>query len=151
MEPGALQEIDFLKTRHPDSSSLAIAEAAVRRGLRVDGRTPSKYRKIAVEFLTSSGRAIVSFGNTRVFCAVSGEIVESSERPGEGFFLHVEMAPFTSHSYEPGKMNEQELFISHYIERAFKETGALDVESLCISNGKHVSFSAALMNQGLAH
>ncbi|EKX73083.1 3' exoribonuclease family, domain 1 containing protein [Theileria equi strain WA] len=134
------KDIDFVQNRFSDTSTLLIGERALLNGIRIDGRQLDSYRNINIEFIGPPGSVIISFGNTTVFSSVCAEVVEpNSERPNEGFlFFNAELMPLTSGLYEPGKASELEQNISCFIESVFKESGSLNLESLCITSGKHV-------------
>ncbi|GIX65924.1 3' exoribonuclease family, domain 1 containing protein [Babesia caballi] len=140
MKPPNIEQLDFLLLTESDNATLAIAQRALHKAVRIDGRRLVQSRNVGIEVLQPPGHVIVSFGNTKVFAAVAAEIVEPNpERPNEGILsFHVEISPMCSNSYEPGRQTEQELEIAYAIEKVFKESGAVDVESLCIAAGTYV-------------
>lgn len=140
MASPVIEDIDFLLLPSSTRSTIAICRSALHKGVRVDGRSIKEFRNIDIELLRKPGHAIVSFGNTKVFVAISAEVVAPNlERPNEGVIsFNLEMSPMCSKSYEPNRQTDTEKKMCHTIEKVFKDSGAVDVESLCISAGKYV-------------
>ncbi|XP_065178839.1 exosome complex component RRP45-like isoform X2 [Sycon ciliatum] len=101
---------------------------------RLDGRGIYDYRKISINLGHERGHAEVAIGNTRVLCQVSAEVVKpSGNRPTEGvLYFNVELSPMASASFEAGRSSPQSVQLSRYLEHAVKDSGAVDVETLCI-------------------
>ncbi|UKJ87590.2 exosome complex exonuclease [Theileria orientalis] len=133
-------EIDFIQNISPDVSTLLIGQECLKRGLRIDGRSLDSHRHVSIEFNGSPGSVTISFGNTVVFCCISQEIVDPNfERPNEGFlYFNVELSPFTSENYDPGKTSDSENNLIYFLENIFKESSFLDLETLCVTSGKEV-------------
>eukprot|EP00371_Babesia_bovis_P000533 XP_001609180.1 3' exoribonuclease family, domain 1 containing protein [Babesia bovis T2Bo] len=140
MKPPSIEHIDFLRSAVVDTYTHELVGNALLVGKRLDGRTSIQPRKIHVEQLANPGNVIVSLGDTIVFVAVSSEIVPPNvEHPTEGIVtFSVELSPMCSLNYEPGKASDVEQEISYAIEKIYKDSGIIDVESLCIVSRKHV-------------
>ncbi|CDR97909.1 3' exoribonuclease family, domain 1 containing protein, putative [Babesia bigemina] len=137
----SIQHIDFLQLPEADTSTVKIGETLLHAKCRIDGRGVNQCRSLRVKTYSKPGHVYLSLGNTDVFVAVNGEISEPNlERPNEGTLaFYVEVAPMCSQVYEPGRQTEHELQILQILEKAFKDSGAVDVESLCIVVGRYVS------------
>nr|BAN65041.1 3' exoribonuclease family, domain 1 containing protein [Babesia bovis] len=140
MKPPSIEHIDFLRSAIVDTHTHELVGDGLLVGKRLDGRTLMQPRKIQVEQLAIPGSVVVSLGNTIVFVPISSDIVlPNVEHPTEGVFtFSVEFSPMCSLNYEPGKASEVEQEISYAIEKIYKDSGIIDVESLCIVSRKHV-------------
>jgi exosome complex component RRP45 len=113
---------------------------ALRKNLRVDGRGPFDSRPVAYRFGPGDGTCEVSLGSTRVLAVVSASLEPpSGGRGNEGSVtIHVEFSPMASPNFEQGRPGEEASELAVLLERAVRETGAVDVESLCVLAGKRV-------------
>ncbi|KAK9460126.1 ribosomal protein S5 domain 2-type protein [Lipomyces oligophaga] len=116
-----------------------IESTFVRRalvdGIRLDNRSLSQVREIGIKFSTSEyGVVDVHIGQTRVIVRISAEVTQPRpERPYDGIFLiSSEISPMAVPTYDTNKKTEEELVISRIIEKSIRQSGALDLESLCI-------------------
>ena len=113
---------------------------ALADGVRVDGRRPFDTRDLAISCGAGAmgGHVEVQLGLTRVLANVSAEAVEPfPDRPAEGFFqLNVAFSPMASPTFEPGRLNtDANNEITRMVERALRDSRAVDTESLCIVSG----------------
>jgi exosome complex component RRP45 len=105
---------------------------AVHAGLRVDGRKLAAMRKLECDLL-GNGVALVQLGNTKVLCGVSAEIgpPTHASRGAEGVLgVFVDFAGVL-HEGKQRHTNSQ-LQTAALIESNIRESGAVDLESLCI-------------------
>ncbi|CEP03894.1 3' exoribonuclease family, domain 2 containing protein [Plasmodiophora brassicae] len=107
------------------SSALALPSPQ-----RIDGRRPFDQRNVSISFPGSRGYSLVQVGRTRVSSRVTAELVEPPlERPTEGsirFFVDFANDKTASAT------------ISNIIEKCIRDSGAVDVETLCVLAGKRV-------------
>ena len=117
-----------------------ILRALRENELRVDGRGPLDVRRTAYQFGPRDGQCEVTLGQTRVLAVVSATLEQpSGGRSNEGSVsINVEFSPMASPNFEPGRPGEEASEVAVVLERAIRETGAVDVESLCVLAGKHV-------------
>jgi exosome complex component RRP45 len=82
----------------------------------------------------------VTMGETRVLAVVSAKLEPpSGARSNEGTVtINVEFSPMASPNFEPGRPGEEASELAVVLERAIRETGAVDVESLCVLAGRRV-------------
>eukprot|EP01132_Coremiostelium_polycephalum_P002139 gene2139-2637_t len=97
-------------------------------------------RSLKIQFGKSYGSVEVQLGRTRVYTAITSEIVEPKpERPNEGFYLfNTDISPMSNVTIDPNRPNPLEGEISRIIEKGLKESKAIDTESLCIVSGYKV-------------
>ncbi|KAJ4461756.1 putative Exosome complex component RRP45B [Paratrimastix pyriformis] len=114
--------------------------AALKEGIRVDGRAPTEPRDVSFSFPHERGHAEVKMGNTRVLACISAEILAPyPDRPNEGILsFTTDFSPMASPAFEPGRSSERGIEISRVVERGIRETRAINMESLCILAGEKV-------------
>uniref|UniRef100_A0A7S0YRU4 Uncharacterized protein n=1 Tax=Polytomella parva TaxID=51329 RepID=A0A7S0YRU4_9CHLO len=116
---------------------------------RLDGRKPYDFRKIGFKFSLDGSTATISLGNTRVMTVVTASLeAPSVGRPMEGMArFNVELSPMASPAFEPyggglgfGSRRQADISneIVRVVERVVKDSGALDLESLCVVSGRSV-------------
>eukprot|EP01069_Polyplicarium_translucidae_P003181 Polyplicarium_translucidae@DN2235_c1_g1_i1.p1 len=116
---------------------------ALREGVRIDGREPNQFRTVEVGCL-KGGEVEVKFGETRVLCAVSSEVVvPHSHRPQEGFLhFNVEFGPIASAAFQlptvSCRSNDAAQKLATVLEQLLRASKAVDTESLCIVSGESV-------------
>ncbi|OMO81779.1 hypothetical protein CCACVL1_12223 [Corchorus capsularis] len=133
---------------------------ALQSEIRIDGRKPYEYRKIAIKFgrqvLASfinlpifvfsstqnreDGSSEVQLGQTRVMGIVTAQLVQPyRDRPKEGILsIFTEFSPMADPSFETGRPGELAVELGRTIDRGLRESRAVDTESLCILAGKFV-------------
>lgn len=76
----------------------------------------------------------VCLERTSVLAQVSCSVTQpKSVRPNEGLlFINVELGPMASVNYEAGRSSEDTIKLNRILERAFKDSRCVDLESLCI-------------------
>ncbi len=110
---------------------------------RIDKRGFFEYRKIQINkniIPKAEGSAEVILGNTRVIAGVKMDIGEPfPDTPDEGVLMtNAEFVPLASSEFEPGPPNENAIEVARVVDRAIRESGAIDTKSLCIEPGKKV-------------
>ncbi|XP_015371670.1 PREDICTED: exosome complex component RRP45-like isoform X2 [Diuraphis noxia] len=108
-----------------DCEKTFILEAASQK-IRLDGRKKDEYRPLKIEFGIDWGNCLVTLGCTRVFAQVSCEIYQpNNSRPNEGVLqISAELAG-------DDKLNDLTK-INQVLERFYKDSKCIDLESLCI-------------------
>ncbi|KYR00615.1 putative exosome complex exonuclease [Tieghemostelium lacteum] len=108
---------------------------------RIDGRGMFDIRGIEITFGKSYGMVEVQLGKTRVYTAITYEIVEPKpERPNEGFYIfNTNISPMSNVLVDPSRPNQSsESELGRIIEKGLKESRAIDTEALCIISGSKV-------------
>ena len=116
---------------------------AMREGYRTDGRKFNETRRLimTVDRATTSARAEVTLGQTRVLSAVQAELVTPfPDHPTEGFLnVFVQMSPMaTEKSKNTGYSSETSTELKLLLEESLKEGNSIDLEALCVVSGKSV-------------
>jgi exosome complex component RRP45 len=125
-----------------------FAVAALRAGVRIDGRALDASRQIKITLGPAHGQAHVSLGST---VALASTIVEAvtpySDRPSEGTLaISVELSPaaseaaaleFAVHGSHP-PADRVAMALRGSVERVIRDSRAVDTEALCILAGKKV-------------
>ncbi|XP_055526352.1 exosome complex component RRP45 [Wyeomyia smithii] len=123
-----------MKERVLSNSEKLFVQKAVLESTRVDGRTLDEFRQLRINFGSEWGSVHVSLGETRVLAQVSCEVVTPrATRPNEGtLFINVELGPMAAAHFEPGRQSEASVQLNRILERAIKDSGCVDLESLCL-------------------
>lgn len=123
-----------MKERVISTSEKTFVQKAVLESVRVDGRSLDEFRKLRLNFGSEWGSVHVSLGETRVLAQVSCEVVAPrATRPNEGtLFINVELGPMAAPHFEAGRMSEVGVQLNRILERAIKDSGCVDLESLCL-------------------
>ncbi|MDF0590250.1 exosome complex protein Rrp42 [Candidatus Methanocrinis natronophilus] len=113
------------------------------KGERADGRAFDEYREISLEtglIRKADGSALVRLGKTTVMVGVKIQPGEPfSDTPNKGVIItNAELVPLASPSFEPGPPNEVGIELARVVDRGVRESGAIDLESLCITPGEKV-------------
>lgn len=113
---------------------------ALHEEVRVDGRAPGDYRKVAFEYTLDDSSCTVLLGQTRVLSVVTATLeAPYPDRPNEGSLrFNVEFSPMASPNFEPGRPTENANELARLIERGLRETKAVDLEALCVLAGRKV-------------
>lgn len=107
---------------------------------RLDGRKLLEPRPVQIYFGSNWGCCMVSLGNTKALAQVSCDIQQPKmSRPNEGtIYINVELAPLAAQHFESGRQSEAAILISRQLEKCFKDSKCIDLESLCIVADKKV-------------
>lgn len=102
---------------------------------RLDGRKLEEFRPLKINFGAEWGSAHVTLGETRVLAQVSCELGQpKATRPNEGLlYINVELSPMAALHFEAGRNSELTVQINRILERTFKDSRCVDLESLCVS------------------
>lgn len=108
---------------------------------RIDGRGLLDYREIKVEkglIGRAAGSAQVSIGSTKVLAGVKVELGEPfPDVPDKGVLtVNAELVPLASPAFEPGSPDENAVELARIVDRALRETEAIDLKMLCVEPGK---------------
>ncbi|XP_011883386.1 PREDICTED: exosome complex component rrp45 isoform X1 [Vollenhovia emeryi] len=107
---------------------------------RLDGRQLLEPRSVNIYFGSNWGCCMVSLGHTRAVAQVSCDIQQpKTSRPNEGMIrINVELTPLAAQHFESGRQSEAAILISRQLEKCFKDSKCVDLESLCIVADKKV-------------
>jgi len=116
----------------------------IKDGDRLDGRDLDEFRDIEVEadyiHETAEGSAKVTMGDTQVVVGVKvGVESPYDDRPNQGSIVtNAELAPMAAREYESGPPQEPGVELARVVDRGIRESGAVDLEELCIEPGEKV-------------
>ena len=112
-------------------------------GVREDGRKLTDFRNIEVEtgvIESADGSAKVRVGNTVVVAGV--KIIPGTpfgDTPNLGVLTTgAELIPMAHPMFEPGPPGEDAIELARVVDRGIRESGMVDVEKLCITEGEEV-------------
>ena len=113
-------------------------------GTRLDGRKPTEYRQpIEVEYgvvKTAEGSARVKIGETEVMVGVKLDVGEPyPDTPDEGtIIVGAELLPLSNPDFELGPPGIQAIELARVVDRAIRESKAIDFKKLCVEKGKKI-------------
>lgn len=115
----------------------------LEQGKRFDGRKPDEFREISVEVGVSKnaeGSARVKLGTSEVLVGVKLGIGEPyADSPNKGnLMVTSELMPLSSKRFESGPPTIQSIELARVIDRMIRESKIIDLEKLCIEEGKKV-------------
>jgi len=115
----------------------------LKEGKRFDGRTPLEFREISIEKDVSSkaeGSVRVRIGKTEVLVGVKMNVSEPyPDSPNKGnLMVTAEMLPLSSPRFESGPPRFTAIELGRVTDRGLRESGFIDLEKLCIEEGKKV-------------
>ncbi|XP_050451630.1 exosome complex component RRP45 [Cataglyphis hispanica] len=107
---------------------------------RLDGRRLLQPRPVKIYFGSEWGCCVVSLGHTKAIAQVSCDIQQPKAfRSNEGtIYINVELGPLAAQHLESGRPSEAAILISRQLEKCFKDSKCIDLESLCIVADKKV-------------
>lgn len=110
---------------------------------RLDGRTPLQYRNISIEanvVKTAEGSARVRIGDTQVIVGVKLEVGKPyPDTPDQGgIIVGAELLPLSNPEYELGPPGIDAIELARVVDRAIRESKAIDFKALCITPGEKV-------------
>ncbi|KAJ8906256.1 hypothetical protein NDN08_002749 [Rhodosorus marinus] len=117
---------------------------AVKSSTRVDGRRLDEIRETTFHPLQTSGSVEVCIGMTRALACVEVEhTLPHPDRPSEGMVnFQVEYSPSANQDrafeFLMGSASDQDPLLTREVERAIRDSRALDTEALCILASKLV-------------
>ncbi|XP_065076962.1 uncharacterized protein Rrp45 [Ochlerotatus camptorhynchus] len=123
-----------MKERMISNNEKGFVQKALLESTRVDGRSLDEFRKLRINFGAEWGSVHVSLGETRVLAQVSCEVVAPrATRPNEGtLFINVELGSMAAPHFESGRQSDAGVQLNRILERAIKDSGCVDLESLCL-------------------
>uniref|UniRef100_A0A1L8DXN8 Exosome complex component RRP45 n=1 Tax=Nyssomyia neivai TaxID=330878 RepID=A0A1L8DXN8_9DIPT len=106
----------------------------ISQNLRIDGRRMNDFRKVKLSFGNEWGSVHVALGETRVLVQVSCVVAQpKSVRPQEGLLsISVDIGSMAAAHFEAGRSSDEAIQINRILERAFKDSRCVDLESLCL-------------------
>ena len=115
----------------------------LEKGKRIDGRKFDEIRNIDISYDVSKhaeGSARVKFGDTEVIVGVKLEVGEPfPDKLDEGtIIVGAEMLPLSSPDFESGPPSIDSIELSRVVDRAIRESKAIDLKKLCIVEGEKV-------------
>lgn len=113
------------------------------KGKRIDGRKFDELRKVEISYDVSKhaeGAARIKIGDTEVLVGVKLEVGEPfPDKPDEGtIIVGAEMLPLSSPEFESGPPNVDSIELARVVDRAIRESKAIDFKKLCITEGEKV-------------
>ncbi|XP_054271689.1 uncharacterized protein LOC128992238 isoform X2 [Macrosteles quadrilineatus] len=107
---------------------------ATSENVRLDGRHFDEFRTIEVHYGKEWGSCQVSFGETKVLANVTCDVqLPKATRPNEGLLhLNVELSQMAAVHFESGPQSDLSVHLNRLLEKFFKESRCVDLESLCI-------------------
>uniref|UniRef100_A0A6B2E7K9 Exosome complex component RRP45 n=1 Tax=Phlebotomus kandelakii TaxID=1109342 RepID=A0A6B2E7K9_9DIPT len=112
----------------------AFVNKCISQNLRIDGRRMNDVRNVKLSFGSEWGSVHVMLGETRVLVQVSCDVAQpKAVRPQEGLLsINVDIGPMAAAHFEAGRASDEAIQISRILERAFKDSRCVDLESLCL-------------------
>ncbi|MBS3108697.1 exosome complex protein Rrp42 [Candidatus Woesearchaeota archaeon] len=118
-------------------------ESLLSKGVRADLRKLDEYRKpINVEYGISAksaeGSAKITMGDTVIVAGVKfGVDKPYPDNPDEGsIVVNVELLPLSSPDFESGPPDVDAIELARVVDRAVRESKAIDFKKLCIKEGE---------------
>jgi exosome complex component RRP42 len=126
-----------------DYASKEHVVAALRKGVRLDGRRLDEYRPIALEvngIRNAEGSCKATCGEMILIAGVKLSTgTPFPDTPNSGVLIvNAELLPISSPLFEPGPPSVDSIELSRVIDRGIRESKAIDEESLCITPGERV-------------
>ncbi|MDD4251090.1 MAG: exosome complex protein Rrp42 [Candidatus ainarchaeum sp.] len=124
-------------------SDIQKVVSLARDGKRLDNRQLDEMREIKIETGMSEnaeGSTIVTLGNTKVIAGLKIEIgTPYPDNQDEGSIsIGAENLPLAHPDYESGRPDDDEVEVARVVDRAIRESKAIDFKSLCIIKGEKV-------------
>jgi len=116
---------------------------ALAKNVRYDGREALQYRPITVDYGISNsaeGSARVKVGGTEVMAGVKMELTTPfPDTPDKGnLMVNAEFLPMSNPKFETGPPSEAATELARVVDRAIRESKAIDVHKLCVKAGEKV-------------
>jgi exosome complex component RRP42 len=112
-------------------------------GRRVDGRGFDEFRPVSIKtgvISKAEGSADVTLGKTRVMAGIK-MIIGSPypDTPDKGAMATgIELNPLAAPEFEAGPPREGAVELSRVVDRGIRESGLIDMKSLCIEEGEKI-------------
>ena len=127
-------------TLHNNNLNAAfVLDGITSLGYRIDGRAFGARRPLSFEFGHKDSHVVVHLGKTVVCACVAARIEQPmGSRSNEGSLrCVVRDSTLLSGRKQAGEQREVLLMYERFLDRSFKESKAVDLESLCIQSGKY--------------
>jgi exosome complex component RRP42 len=113
------------------------------KGKRLDGRALDEHRQLTIQtglIQKANGSALVSLGNTQVIAGVKVATgTPFPDTPDKGLLVvNAEVLPLASAYAEAGPPDEDAIELARVVDRGVRESEMVDMEQLCIVEGKTV-------------
>jgi exosome complex component RRP42 len=110
---------------------------------RIDNRALFQGRELIVEkgiYPKAEGSALVRLGETMVAVGVKMSVEPPfKDTPDQGILIvNAEFPPVASPEFEPGPPGEYAIELARVVDRGIRESGAIELEKLCIKEGEKV-------------
>lgn len=117
--------------------------AALRAGTRFDGRKLTEFRPVSVSVgvtRSAEGSARVRVGDTDLFVGVKmGLETPYPDTPNKGnLMVNAELRPLSNSKFELGPPGDEAVELARVVDRGIRESGAIDVHKLCVTEGELV-------------
>lgn len=115
-----------------------LIKSISKKGKRIDNRGFEEYRDITIEqgvISSAEGSARVKLGNTEVLAGIKMDIGEPyADSPDEGVIsVAAELVPLASPNFENGPPREDAIELARVVDRAIRESKAIDFKKLCVT------------------
>lgn len=120
---------------------VSLIQEMAARNRRIDSRKHDEYREITVEkgvITSAEGSARVRIGDTEVIVGVKAGVgTPFADRPNEGVLMvSAELLTLANPEFEPGPPGEQAIELARVVDRAIRESKAIDLKKLFIEEEK---------------
>ncbi|RME32235.1 exosome complex protein Rrp42 [Candidatus Woesearchaeota archaeon] len=117
--------------------------AALKKGVRLDGRKLDEFRPITIEtgtVATAEGSAHLRCGETEIIAGIKLAVgTPYPDRPDSGtLMVNAELRPISNPEFEIGPPSIESIEVSRVIDRTIRESGTIDEKKLCITPGEQV-------------
>jgi len=118
----------------------AFIQGAAKQSARFDSRKLNEFRDVELTFGADWGTVTVSMGETKVLAQVSCDLgTPTSARGNEGtLHLNVDIKGVAFLDEVQATHDQRSLTLNSLLERTFRSSRCLDLESLCIAVEQHV-------------
>jgi len=118
-------------------------QSLISEGKRIDDRAFDEYRPIAIEkgiYQKADGSAKVTMGRTQVAAGIKLIVgTPYSDTPASGVLTTgAELTPLSSPTFEKGPPSPEAIEVARVIDRAIRESDAIDLDKLCIVENEAV-------------
>ncbi|KAH8289361.1 hypothetical protein KR054_004243, partial [Drosophila jambulina] len=121
-------------------SEKQFVQLAVKQNQRYDGRRSNECRDVELTYGADWGTVAVSFKDTKVLAQVTCDLgAPTTARPNEGkLVLNVSIGGVAFLDEVQSTYDQRILTLNSQLERIFRSSRCLDLESLCVAAEKHV-------------
>ncbi|XP_037726173.1 exosome complex component RRP45 [Drosophila subpulchrella] len=117
-----------------------FVQLAVKQNQRFDGRRSNECRDVELTFGADWGTVAVSLGDTKVLTHVTCDLgAPTTSRPNEGKLqLNVNLGGVAFLDEVQSTHDQRSLTLNSLLERTFRSSRCVDLESLCVAAEQHV-------------